>query len=445
MKGKIRYKPSKYNFFFDAEDGTHLAFNAMSGGFAKIRDKEWEEIQKVLRNPNNCKTEKGNRLKQSLIRGRFLIDETVDEIALLKLRNRLGRFRTDRFTFVIMPTFRCNFRCSYCYETPKKTKMAEGVKEGFLKFINEHAKYWKYLFIAWFGGEPLLEFETIKEISSELIEICKKFKCNYAASISTNGYLLSKKVIKDLVNNLQIKNFQITVDGPAEIHNKRRPLISGVGTYDRILLNLLNLANFDNVEILLRTNVDETNINYIPQFLDTLPDKLKKRVKINFQRVFHSSESSPSIKVCSTERIDPKLIIELSKTAIKKGCRIYQKFCQGLRTGFCGTDNYNYLVIGPDGLLYKCTVALNSSESIGSISNDGKLNIEIPKLAKWLGKDPFEDKECINCKVLPICMGGCTQVRIGSLSQKKGCLSEKNLVKEAVELIYLERKLIGQH
>ena len=51
MKGKIRYKPSKYNFFFDAEDGTHLAFNAMIGGFAKIPDERYEEFQALLAKP----------------------------------------------------------------------------------------------------------------------------------------------------------------------------------------------------------------------------------------------------------------------------------------------------------------------------------------------------------------------------------------------------------
>jgi uncharacterized protein len=132
------YKQSKYNFFFDAEDGTHLAFNAMSGGFARIKDENWEEIQRVLKNPNNCKIEKENRLRQSLIKGRFLIEEDVNEIDILKVRNRLGRFNASTLMLTIAPTLACNFKCIYCYENQgraKKQYMSNASKKNLVEFI----------------------------------------------------------------------------------------------------------------------------------------------------------------------------------------------------------------------------------------------------------------------------------------------------------------------
>ena len=96
------YKPSRYNFFFDADDGTHLAFNAMSGGFAKLEDRHYHKVQKIIKNPNSTlNNDEERKLKDSLLRGRFLIEEGIDELELLKVRNWVARFSQKTYGIVV--------------------------------------------------------------------------------------------------------------------------------------------------------------------------------------------------------------------------------------------------------------------------------------------------------------------------------------------------------
>ena len=152
------YKPSRYNFFFKAEDGTYLAFNAMSGGLATLEDGEYEEVKAILADPGSYKadTDEKKRLWNALLKGKFIIEKEVDELEVLKMRNRVGRFKTDVLTLIIMPTLQCNFRCIYCYESFPNISMGRDIEEGVIKWVIEKTRSVQALYVGWFGGEPLL-------------------------------------------------------------------------------------------------------------------------------------------------------------------------------------------------------------------------------------------------------------------------------------------------
>ena len=408
MKGKIRYKPSKYNFFFDTEDGIHLAFNAISGGFAKIRDKEREKIQKVLRNPDNCKTENENRLKQSLIRGRFLINENTSEINLLETRNRMARFNNLSFGLVIAPTLLCNFQCTYCYVEHSNDTMSPNIASQIINIVKKKVQHLQLFGISWTGGEPLIAYNLLKKMSLEFKMICAKEHCKYQALLVTNGYLLTNKVISEL-RNLNIVMVQVTLDGQPEIHNKRRPLKDGKGTFDVVLQNLVNLSKI-NIPINLRVNVDHLNSEYIFELCDILKEKgLLKRggnVALILSRVVTFTEACKDYETsCYHPKEFGKFEIKIAQELLLRNVMI-SRLPKPI-SHICGANALGSYVIDPKGYLYKCWDDIGTdTERVGYIK-DNKFDIDFERLSNWLADEPFNIKECRECRFLPMCMGGC--------------------------------------
>ncbi|RKY65687.1 MAG: hypothetical protein DRQ02_09905 [Candidatus Latescibacterota bacterium] len=437
-----RYKQSRYNFFFDAEDGTHLAFNAMSGGLAIIEDGNRDEVQRILADPNSYRsdTEEKKRLWDSLLKGGFLIEKERDELAVLKMRNRVGRFNTDSFGLIIMPTLQCNFRCVYCYESFPNISMKPEIEEGIVRWVRERTRFVKTFHVSWFGGEPLLRFDVIKRLGSEFKKIAEDRGCQYGMSITTNGYLLDEEKIKQLVP-LDLQRVQVTLDGPPEVHDRRRPLANGRGTFNQILENLVALDRLaPQVHITLRVNFDKTNLMYVPQLLHILPQGLRDRAGIYFRHVFSYHRNWSDMK-CEKLANPSQNIAELQKKSIMSDFRHDPADSIGPMAAYCYADYWNRFVVGPEGNLYKCTVAIEPGDRVGYITPHGKAHTT-PLLEKWASVDPFEDEECRNCKWLPVCMGGCSRPRV--YGEAKVCFIEQGAAKEQLNNIYWQFKKEAQ-
>lgn len=104
----------------------------------------------------------------------------------------------------------------------------------------------------------------------------------------------------------------------------------------------------------------------------------------------------------------------------------------------CVADRFNAYVVTPDGLLYKCWNDVGiTEESIGFITDDGKV-VHNSKIAKWLAYDPFSIDECLECKVFPLCGGGCAYKRLNS--KRDLCISWKYNIEELLRLYYITKK-----
>ncbi len=166
---------------------------------------------------------------------------------------------TDSLNLVIAPTTGCNFACPYCFEGEKKTKViTDEVIDSLICFINGYTSV-KKLDLTWYGGEPLMAFNKIKQIIHKIND-----ECNVeisSQSIITNAYLLSDYIIRDMMN-LGFTQVQISFDGDEENHDKTRFLKGNKGkTFAKIIGNLDNLVSQtpDDFKIDLRINVNKTN------------------------------------------------------------------------------------------------------------------------------------------------------------------------------------------
>ena len=299
---------------------------------------------------------------------------------------------------IIIPTEQCNFRCTYCYERSNQTAMKHQIGEAIKALISRRVPDLDTLYVGWFGGEPLLARSSIGDISQYIRGLTRSYpRLIYRAGMATNGYLLTPSMFSELVE-LGISDYQITLDGPQQIHDKHRPTANGKGTFSRIWKNLVAIRDSAaQVRMLLRIHFDPSRISHLGALIEDvrrefLPDR---RFTIHFQAIRRlGGKDDDKIEVFSAveeQRRIRMLQRELHKDRNRKGTRERPYVCYASRP--------NSLVIYPNGDIGKCTVALyDPSNRIGSINREGTVNIDSELLNPWLrgfmGKPDLSILQC---------------------------------------------------
>lgn len=246
-------KTSKYNIVFDYDTTSKIIYNSFSNSLGIIENELLDRV-----NEGKVLSEAEERL---LVEGNFIIEDDVDELSILRCKTFACKYNTKQLGITIAPTLDCNFRCVYCFEKNCRSslKMGLSVQNKILEYINQKIDSISSLTICWFGGEPLLAMDVIEDLSSRIIEMCDRKSINYSASIITNGYLLNEKNVKRLISN-RVQSCQITLDGDKEQHDDKRYLQGGIGTFDKIIENIIS-AYSTIPQITVRVNTDKLNMN----------------------------------------------------------------------------------------------------------------------------------------------------------------------------------------
>lgn len=296
----------------------------------------------------------------------------------------LGAISNDTLHLIIFPTEACNFRCVYCYETFKNNRMEPNVVTAIKNFIRLRINDLNHLAVSWFGGEPLLALDILEDISKHIQLLLKKNpKVNYFSDITTNAYLLNPSTFQKLVN-LGIRQYQISFDGPRDLHDKKRILTSGKGTFDRIWNNLVSIRDTnEKFTILVRLHLDTDNYPHISGFIEEygkffMEDKRFKLFLRPLSRLGCPNDASLPV---FAEADSKKVVKELSQYVQEKGinCITSSDF-----TPICYAAKLNSFAIRATGKINKCTVKLeNEKNQVGRINSDGSLTLDNKKLLKW--------------------------------------------------------------
>ena len=398
-------KSSRYNRFTTADDGMIVAFNAVTGALASLSENQYSIADQILSSPDGFvyDSEEKQKLRDDLMSAGFLLEDSLDEFNLLKTRSRIERFQTNNASVTIALTSKCNFRCPYCFEDVANGETAHGeVLEAIGKYVvSKIESGLKHLDVTWFGGEPLLCMHSMEKLASLFYERCQALGCGYSSMAITNGYLLTREAAARL-KAAHVEAVQITIDGPGEMHDKRRFLANGQGSYRQIIENIKKCH--DIMPVGIRVNVDDGNAGRLGELLDDLDKEgLRGCVSIYFAPVEEYTDvTKDTCGGCMDMNRFSKLQIDLELKMLEMG--FGRPKSPKPRMGFCTADRSNSVVIGPDGSLYACYTHIgNEAESIGDVF-DGQLNYNS---IKWLSWDPFEKEICSKCEVLPLCMGGC--------------------------------------
>ena len=386
-------KLSKYNIEFE-DNGKRYIFNSHSLAIAQIDDNvtsgdiEQSELDDLYENG-------------------ILVDDVDEELAL---KNEYWEtVCSSKIMYLsIMPTLSCNLRCPYCFEHHNELNMTREIADKLIDVIVNKIEEEKLemLKVDWYGGEPTLRMDVITYISERILEICRHYDIEYISSITTNATIIDSIKAKQLLD-ANITNMQITIDGPKEVHDKRRVGIKGEPTFDRIIKFIEQ--NKDNFNIVIRINMDKNNENAVDELLFFLSKKGFTNIPITIKGVVSSEERDVSAtEVAGKELAD--LIYRKNSYAMDLGLSlaIFQSF-EISPSRFCVVDCQNQFIVAPDGRLFKCGESYLDKDPgyIGNIDlSSGEMEVDDIKANKWI-KDPFEMEKCANCKILPMCFGGC--------------------------------------
>lgn len=187
---------------------------------------------------------------------------------------------------ILQLTRACNLNCSYCYTSGKyadeNALSAQMSHETCLKavdFFCERAVDSRKPFISFYGGEPLLRFDLIKET---VAHVRKKYKRKtFGFNLTTNGTLLDSKIIEFLVK--YDFGILVSLDGPKDINDRYRVAMNGAGTFDTVIGNLEALKEYDLDYYTRRVSISSVlappfdNIEHILDFYAT--DKTLKEIR----------------------------------------------------------------------------------------------------------------------------------------------------------------------
>ena len=161
--------------------------------------------------------------------------------------------------------------------------MRPEVISGIKNLIAKRSAGLEFLQISWFGGEPLVAFEIVKEIGQFAAQVAEQSKFTLFSNMTTNGYLLDAERIV-CMSEIGINMFQISLDGDELEHNKTRIKIDKGGTFDKIWANLLifdslwKAKRIGNVNVIIRIHVHQENIDSIFDLSQKIKDQLSPEI-----------------------------------------------------------------------------------------------------------------------------------------------------------------------
>jgi uncharacterized protein len=433
-------KASPYNHFFELLDGqVILAYNTFSGKVAEIEPENYAAVQNLLNNPERSRDAQSEEFYRCLCEGGFLIPGGVDQTAALRVNSRTARLKGSTLTLTIAPTLACNFACDYCFEARSNELMSKETQAALLSFVDRQLSRCSGLRICWFGGEPTLCLPIIERLHNQLRALTEKHHAIlHPAYIITNGYLMNAAMATRL-HELGVTRAQVTLDGPEAVHDRRRKLRNGKGTFRRIIENLRETA--DIISISLRINIDRDNVDTACEVAEILKQNgLLDKVKVSFAQITASDSICSDVRDRCQESSEFAVVLE----------KIYRKFHEsGIHQidlprlspeGACGAVSEGYYVISPNGLLFKCweDLSVNGEKSIGTVLSPELNEKQKANLESYRAWQPLALEGCRACSVLPICMGGCPARGRELINPIKGaCATWKYNLKEMLELAYL--------
>lgn len=424
-------KWSKYNALVRASDDGWLLYNTLSNAVLRVDDMHYGEIERLRASPDDYDPATNPALYFQLLSARVILDAEEEEtlVRLAHIRRLSSNFDGSVLALVLLPTLGCNFVCDYCFESYRRpVHMTQDVEDHVVEFARKFENASR-LTVSWFGGEPLTRFKTISRLTDKL----RTLGLPLQASLITNGYLLRDVVISRL-DEVAINVIQITIDGPQDVHD-RRHLISGAGTYAKIMANIDRLLAAWDGTLHIRVNIDATNRDDFPALHRELRERFGRRVIVGTGMVLPAQGMPP--ERCHLDR-DASFNFHLR--AFKEHGIDGDMFTLPRPRFGCMATQRSSWVIGPSGELYKCLQdAGDQGAVIGSIMDPARSNPGL--LARYmLESDPFENPECHDCIHLPVCDGGCPYVRMrGSARAPNACCIEKDHLDEYLRA-YLESK-----
>lgn len=326
--------------------------------------------------------------------------------------DRVSRLLNPRsLRLIVLPTERCNFRCTYCYEDFNIGRMESSTVTGLKRYLEKRIPDLDVLHLDWFGGEPLLATDIVLDVSEHLAALATdESRLRLSIGATTNGARLNSTLLDRLVN-ARVTQFQISLDGLEEEHNETRRGANGRGTFDRVwsALETLRDSKYD-VNVVVRVHVDSKKLPKLPMLLAKLQESFLFDSRFTLMVKALAKLGGPNDK--DLQVVSDGLLDTLTHQLCKK------LGINGLvRPQFepaCYAAQGNSLVVRATGRLAKCTVALDDPRNdVGYLRPDGSMVIDRVRIAPWLRGIVSGDETELHCPLIGLPELNATPVELG--------------------------------
>lgn len=358
------------------------------------------------------------------------IEETIEEIEKIKQDGKL--FSKDIYegknldlkkrdsvvkALCLHVAHTCNLNCEYCFAGQgkyhgKDAIMSFEVGKQALDFLVKNSGTRKNLEVDFFGGEPLVNFDVVKQLVKYARSIEKETGKHFRFTLTTNGMLLDDDVIYFL--NKEMNNVVLSLDGRKEINDAKRKKINGEGSYDIIVPKFQNFVEKrGNKEYYMRGTFTRNNLDFTKDIFHMADLGFKE---LSMEPVVSSPDTDYALKEEDLDTIFEQYEI-LAKEMIKRrkqgnpftfyhymidlsgGPCIYKRI-----TG-CGSGT-EYLAVTPTGDFYPCHQFVGDEKFLMGNVRDGVTNTELRDEFKLC--NAYSRKECKDCWAKLYCSGGCS-------------------------------------
>lgn len=256
---------SKYNIYQKTKMNDLIIYNTLSNKVIRLN----EELNSKL--DLECVENNSSEVIDFFKSAKIITEKEIEQEDVESLHAKLLSNLSSTLFITLIPTYKCNFNCPYCYENHEaKSRLTDFDYKLLIKEITFSNNIDK-VYLNLFGGEPMLVFGKLMSFVNELKQN-KKLKI--IGGMTTNGYLLTSKRF-DKLYEAGIKSYQITIDGDPETHNKTRCLTNGDPTYDIIFNNLIDIKKKEgDFSFTIRCNIDKNS--KIDKFIEDFKTHFKE-------------------------------------------------------------------------------------------------------------------------------------------------------------------------
>ncbi len=426
-------------FHHDVSCGRSMVVNGVSGA-VDLLPLEFAQRLEVCRGrelPEDlCLAQEWKLLEE---RGYLFAWPDGEEQQLRDIYQRLRSAASPLTKFVICPTYTCNLACTYCYEgdlTRRRGVMSFDQLDRAIEAIDvlkKRPEVDQYLYEL-FGGEPLLP--STRPLVERFLEILDERGGTVA--IVTNGTHLEDFLPLFLAHPASIESLQVTLDGPREMHDRRRIYRSGRGSFDRIVHGVDQLLE-EGFFVRLRVNVDRQNLKTIPELLNFIERRdwpQYKKFTCDIAPVTYHTQRVESPEVMTEDEIVQEVLDEIPELLR------YQSYCKmGMfrvlnhvttvleprraripvlpSFTYCEATEGSIYVFGTDGAIYTCPDSIIDRKwAVGEYWPQFRLDEE--KIGVWR-RDIFSAPVCKDCEIATFCGGGCALVPMDKGSDHPFC------------------------
>jgi len=392
----------------EPEQDSMLIFNTLSGSLFELEPSYRQSIERLKDGYNLSKKDHQN-LTEMTVEG-YVVDCEKNENAMVINQLHSSTYaQSPTIQAVVINTMTCNLACKYCFEYDMdKTKNMD--TEMALKIFDRILELFQAISansveIDYYGGEPLLNIKVIKFLSEKLQTWCAKNNKSYCFSLTTNGTLLTKELVKKM-QLWGLKNVRITLDGVKEIHDERRPFRSAKGSsFEIIVKNIRDVINV--LPVTLVFVYSEDTVKQLPALLD----ELKKQGILAKLATIQAGPELPYLNqngiVCGNSQG------LLTKKSAENFSWVIKQFVNAgvslggelLKSGNCSVAMAHGLwVFDVDGEIYKCPALIGKPKfSVGHISQIKLNNNYYKSTIKELWMHCLQQTDC---PYLPMCGTG---------------------------------------